>query len=414
VSKQLVERILYAALPRGKPIAQRQLERGMLSVMDLPGIAVQSFLEAGEETGRTNLVVDVSAARRRWDASAEFDNHGSRFTGEYRFGLSARLKSPFKFGDLVDARILGSPNGGLAYGRIAYEAPAGPWGTRLGLGYTSLHYDLGKEFDELGATGNAQIGEVTLNHSLIRSRESNLVGKLSFEHKDLTDRFESVGSRSDKRVRNFGAGLGYEARDGLLGGGYLNLGLSAYRGHLDLDTPSDLTDDQGTNGRHTDGGFTKVVYLLSRLQSLGATSRSLLYLGLTGQWAEKNLDSAEKIALGGPRAIRAYAPSEALVDEGQILNFEYRYSFDFENKKIPGLTLSAFFDRGWGRISTKPGAAGETDNRRALGGYGLEAFWGDPESFALRTSLAFRGPQRGRSDPHDRNPRLYLQFVKAF
>jgi hemolysin activation/secretion protein len=406
VSQALVERMLYASLPKGVPITQRGLERGILSVQDLPGITVQSFLEAGRETGTTNLIVDVGAAQRRWDASADIDNYGSRFTGEYRAGFSGRLKSPFRLGDTLDLRLLTSTSSGLVYGRLAYDLPVAHRGLRFGVGLTSLAYDLGEEFASLDATGDAQIVDANLTYPIIRGRRRNLVAKLTVEHKDLTDRFGAVESRSDKRVRNFGAGVGYEARDELLGGGYLNLGLTVYRGNLDIGTDDDLAADQAPGGRRTNGDFTKLAYLASRLQAAG--EKSTLYFGLTGQWANKNLDSSEKMALGGPRAIRAYAPSEALVDEGQILNLEYRYSITQDRS----LTLSGFFDAGRGRVNAK--RVGNDKNTRNLRGYGLEAFWIPRERLAVRASLAFRGAEKGVSDQRDRNPRLYANVVYQF
>lgn len=406
VSQALIERMLYAALPRGVPITQRGLERGILSVQDLPGVTVQSFLEAGRETGTTNLIVDVGAAQRRWDASADIDNYGSRFTGEYRAGFSGRLKSPFRLGDTLDLRLLASSSGGLVYGRLAYDVPVAHRGLRFGLGLTRLAYDLGEEFASLDAKGDAQIVDANLTYPIIRARRRNFVAKLTFEHKDLADRFGAVESRSDKRVRNFGAGAGYEARDELLGGGYLNLGLTLYLGNLDIETAEELAADQGPGGRRTDGNFTKVAYLASRLQAAG--EKSTLYFGLTGQWANKNLDSSEKMALGGPRAIRAYAPSEALVDEGQILNLEYRYSLTQDRS----LTLSGFFDAGHGRVNAK--RVGNDNNTRNLRGYGLEVFWTPRQRLAVRASLAFRDTEKGRSDQHDRNPRLYAHVVYQF
>jgi len=49
-----------------------------------------------------------------------------------------------------------------------------------------------------------------------------------------------------------------------------------------------------------------------------------------------------------------------------------------------------------------------------LRGYGLGFTWVRPGSFSLRASLAWRATGRPISDPHDRNPLLFVQAVKTF
>jgi hemolysin activation/secretion protein len=424
VRSETAARFLSLLQP-GKPIRKEALERTMLLLSDIPGITAQSFLQTGEEPGTSDLIVDISPAKRRVDFSVEADNHGSRITGEYRAGMTLRVKSPFKIADSLEARLLTSSALGLVYGRVGYELPLGYAGTRVGVAGSRVRYDLGQEFAQLDANGEADVLEVSLGHPLLRSRAQNLLGRLFFENKETTDRVGAVSSQSDKRIRNIGAGLVFEGRDRFLCGayermhkpslgsnaaksesipcgGYLNFTLTGYLGDVTLESSSDFAADQSPTGRHTAGDFGKVVYQASRLQTLPITD-STLFLGVTGQWASKNLDSAERIALGGPRAVRAYGPSEAIVDEGEVLNVEYRYSIR------PELTLSAFFDAAWGRLSAKPLAL-ETENRRALRGYGLELLWTYSNRFSLRLSAAARQSGPPRADTRDRIPQIYLQL----
>ena len=102
---------IAANLPVGQPITQRNLERTMLLLSDIPGVRVESALEPGEEAGTTDLVIDVHAAPRVL-LGADADNWGSYFTGQYRGGLYGRVNSPFGLGDNLDLRLFNSSGGG--------------------------------------------------------------------------------------------------------------------------------------------------------------------------------------------------------------------------------------------------------------------------------------------------------------
>lgn len=394
----VIERIASRLKP-GQPLHSRTLERVMLLLSDLPGVTPQAALEQGEASGTTDVII-VVAPEKRWDFSIDADNHGSRSTGEYRAGLIGRINSPFRLGDNLDARLQIGSGGGLTYGRLGYELPLGGEGTRIGLAYSRLDYELGKDFAALAGSGQADVVELTLTHPLIRSRARNLFGKLGWQEKWLDDRLS--GQNSGKRIRSLNFGLAFEERDRLLGGGYTSASATAFLGDLEFDSEAQRISDSGL--RRTEGHFEHWNYTVSRLNAL--IGKLNLFFGMTGQFADKNLDSAEKIALGGPHAVRAYAPSEATVDEGHVANLELRYSI------LPEVTVHGFYDWGWGRFNRQP-LATDANNDISLRGYGLGAFWGSASGFALRTSLAWRATARGSADA-DRVPRLYVQLTKSF
>jgi hemolysin activation/secretion protein len=395
---------ILSALKPGEPIKQAPLERAMLILSDVPGIEAQSSLEEGEQAGSADLIVEVNP-RKRASFAIDGDNYGLRASGEFRVGASLRVNSPLEYGDNLDLRAMKSSGGGISFGRVGYELPVAGDGARLGLGLARLEYVLGEDFAQLGASGNAVVADASLNYPIIRSRARNLFGRVSYEHKRLQDNLATVDSQVGKRLRNWGAGLVYELRDSLWGGGYWSASATVYAGKLTIDDPQASDLDQSASGKHTAGGFTKLAYQFSRLQNV--SERSNLFLGLSGQWASKNLDSAEKIALGGPRGVRAYPSSEAVADEGQILTLEYRYSVN------PEWTVTGFYDAGWAKVDHDPLPA-EPENNRSLRGYGVGLYWGLAGEIALQASLAWRQTAAARSDGKDRNPRLYVQAVKTF
>jgi hemolysin activation/secretion protein len=386
----------------GEPIAQRDLERTMLLLSDIPGIKLESALEPGDEPGTTDLVIDVTAAPRVL-FSVDADNYGSIYTGENRLGLFTRLNSPLGVGDNLDVRLFTSSNADQLFGRLGYEVPVGYHGTRLGAAVSRVNYQLGREFQSLDAKGLAQTWEVSLTHPLIRSRAQNLYGRLNYLNTRLDDRIEAVSAEVIKNVDTIGLGLAYENRDGLFGGAYNSAGGTLSFGDLAIKSPVAREVDQSPFGRHTDGGFTVFAYQASRLQYL--LDRTNLYLGLAGQWANKNLDSSQQIPIGGPRAVRAYPSSEALSDEGVVGTAEVRYSV------TPTVTMSGFYDLGWGRFNKDP-PPGVADNERTLRGFGIGVYWAAPWGTTLQASVAWRDSSPAESAP-DRNPRIYLQISQS-
>lgn len=399
IRPEVVERIASRLKP-GRPLHGRTLERVMLLISDLPGISPQASLEEGD-AGSSDLLITVGP-QRRWDLALDADNHGSRSSGEYRAGMTGRVNSPFMIGDNADLRLQLGSGGGLAYGRLGYELPLGADGVRAGASWSRLDYQLGKEFAPLDASGTADVLDLTATYPLIRSRARNLFGKLGWQEKWLDDKQAATGVATGKRLRGLNLGLAYEMRDGWLGGGYTSASASVFAGDLALESESQRNLDRG--GLRTEGRFNHFNYAVSRLNALPGHFN--LFFGITGQFADKNLDSAEKIALGGPRAVRAYAPSEATVDEGHVANLELRYSV------MPELSVHGFYDWGWGRFNHDP-VPGSGDNDISLRAFGVGAFWGGAAGFTLRTSLAWRAGERGSSGP-DRVPRWYLQLGKAF
>lgn len=385
-----------AGLRPGEPLRQEALGRAMLLLSDLPGVSPQASLEPGREPGSTDLALGIEG-KRRWDLAFDADNHGSRATSKYRAGLQGRWNSPLRIGDNLDFRLQHGSGGGLTFGRLGYERPLGHDGHRAGLALSTLEYALGQDFAALDAHGRARIAELFTTYPFIRSRVRNLFGKLSLQRKWLEDHFDAVPLDDRKQINSLNLALNYESSDALLGGGFNSAGLGLSVGRLRLGSGQDDTQ------RRTAGRFAHLNYNLARLNAL--TPSTNLYLGLSGQFASKNLDSVEKVTLGGPNGVRAYAPSEATADEAHVFNAELRYSL------TPDISLQGFWDWGRARLNRKPLPL-DMVNTVTLHGAGVGAFWTARKGLVLRASLAWRGGTVGRSEA-DRNPRLYLQLSYA-
>ena len=106
---------------------------------------------------------------------------------------------------------------------------------------------------------------------------------------------------------------------------------------------------------------------LSHLHSLsGAHS---LFVAYTGQWANTNLDSSQKIAMGGPYAVRAYDVGTISGDEGYRVTTEYRY--DAGALWQGQAQWIAFIDTAYVAVNRFPWASSRNSATLSGAGFGL-------------------------------------------
>ena len=400
-----VARRRLAGLHSGDIVVSPPLERRLLLLSDLPGVVVKSTLSPGTSAGTSNLDVDLLPGRRI-TGSVEADNAGNRYTGAYRVGGSLNLNDPAGLGDQLSLRVLASTSG-LAYGRVAYQLPID--NLTVGVAYSHIRYDLGREFKSLDADGTADIVGGFASYPLIRSRNANLYAVAGFDWKSFTDKVHSTSSDSRWLSQVGTIGLNGDARDGWGGGGSTTASISWSHGNLDLRSPLDRAAD--AISAHSNGGFDKLNFGVARVQTIhGPLS---LYGAVRGQVAFDNLDSSEKIELGGAYGVRAYPEGEAYGDQGYIATAEARLRLDQWTHGLPGrFQLIGFIDVGAVDYAHSPWFPGRNRSHRSGIGTGLS--WAAPGNILVSATYAAKlGNQAATSGP-DHGGRAWFQIVKLF
>lgn len=387
-----------SSIKEGEALDGPVLERDLLLLNDLPGVRVSSTLSPGASVGTTDLDVRV-AGMAPVSGSLGIDNYGNRYTGQPRLNGSVALASPLHLGDSLGVDTVLSR--GLEYGRAAYQLPINSAGTQLGAAFSAMHYRLYSDFDSLGAHGTAYISSVYLLHPLVRSRVFNLNAQLDFDHKSLTDDIDATSTSSQKVVNVVNLGLSGDHLDHFAGGGFTAWSVTFSAGDLAPDAQTRALD---TAGHDTEGSYHKVAYSVTRVQSL--PGRFSLYASLRGQHALGNLDSSEKMVLGGEGAVRAYSGDEAPSDDAWLVSLELHYAIS------PSWQATAFYDAAQGYLNHQPIAA-DTDNKRRLSGFGVGLSYTLPRNLLIRADVAWRAGSRPTADG-DHNPRVWLQAVKYF
>lgn len=420
LSEARAQELVADAAAVSSPIREQNIERGLMLLNDLPGVEVKSTLVPGATPGTSDLVVETTEGALL-TGSVDLDNYGNKYIGAVRAGATLNINDPAGLGDQIVVRGMTSGTG-MRYGRLAYSLPVGNMGTRLGLAYSKMTYELRKEFAALNATGDSSVASLFAVHPLIRSRNNNLYAIASYDDKRLSDEL-TIPSRevSDKNLDVFSLGLAGDMRDALGGGGLSAASLTVTSGKLRLSgNANSVAQDPLT--AQTNGSYSKFNYSLSRLQRVDDTWS--LYASLSGQAASQNLDSSEKFILGGI-GVRAYPQGEAAGDSGNLVNLEARYNvpgFDFGNLQLVGFIdygRVKLHDTTWG--GWQPIGRPNFPNTYSIKGAGIGLNLYKEADFSIRTSLAWKiGDNPGAdaighdSDNKDSSVRFWLQAIKQF
>lgn len=404
---ETMKKYIFANNPAGETIRIDKLERSLLLLNDIPGVVAASNIQPGARAGESDLLVKLSDSPLVY-GNLDFDNHGNPSSGEYRLTATVNVNNPGGFGDQISVKGLSSID--TNYGRIGYNFPVGHNGLRAGVSLSYLHYELGGDLDALNARGNAFTTGVYLNQPIIRGRSGNLYGNLSYDYRKYDNRATGAET-SNKSLHSGSYGLFGDRYDTWLGGGYTNIGATVTIGNADLSGNAiDLALDQA--GPRVDGVYQKTSYSISRLQNL-YQNRTTLWLGLNGQFSAGNLDSSEKMNLGGPNAVRALPPSEGSGDNGLILTAELRQNIG------ESFQMFGFYDFGWIQQYSDTWTGWNTSgnpNSYDVDGVGLGVTWIKPGIASIKLTMAQRlgsnpgmNAQGRDSDGTKREPRFLLQ-----
>jgi hemolysin activation/secretion protein len=362
-----VLRYIQAIQQPGEAINADAIERAVMLLDDLPGISAASTFREGKEQGETDLVlklVDTPA----FVGNVESDNGGSRSTGAERASGNFYLESLASWGEQISLNL--TKTQGSQYSRLALTAPMGYNGLRFGINTSHLAYNVvTPESAALDIRGTAQTTGLEASYPVLRARSANLNLLANLDHKAF-DNWTNTGSTNSYTINVAMLSLNANAFDGLSGGGANSASLALLAGSVDLtDSANQAADAASTQ---TEGRYHKWKLSLSRNQSI--SDALSLYTQYSMQGADRNLDSSEKLTLGGPSGVRAYPGGEGSGAEGKTFSLEVRL-------RLPeGLNLSAFYD--WAqitavnRINTSPSGNTLSElNAMSLRGYGLSLSW---------------------------------------
>ena len=375
-ARRLVQ-IVNAAQQAGQPLGAAAIDRALLLLDDIPGISVAGNLVAGTNPGETDLLLGVTD--RGWmTGNAVVDNYGSLSTGVNRFTGSLTINSPLRQGDSLGLTFLKTT--GSDYERVGYSFPVGGDGWRLGAHATNMTYKLQGSFASSDGHGSSTTAGLDASYPLVRSQLQNLNFSWSLDNKQMKN-YSAGAVTSDYSIDVMGLTLAGNRIDNWMGGGstIASATLNSGKNHLGTDTA----------GANTTGNYAKLFMSLARQQTL--TNTLSAYVGVSTQYASKNLDSSEKLYVSGPSGVRAYQSADGSGTQGNTFTAELK---DRVNDKT---TASVFYDRGQVQaFKNNTTAAGGTNttqgypNSYNLSGYGVSVAWQPAQGSEIKATVARR------------------------
>ena len=393
-----------AGLRSGAVVTQAPLDRSLLLLADIPGVAVNATLKPGEAVGSSDLRVDVTSPQAI-TGNVTVDDSGDRYTGRARLGGTLSWLDPLHHGDVLSLSALTSGSG-MNYGRISYDALLDGEGTRVGVGYSALHYRLSGRLSDLDASGDAQDASLWVKQPLVRARDASVYAQIQYDHLRLNDDVGASDLETQRHLDNLTASLDGDVRDGLLAGAVSTWGASWTYGHVGFDNSAAESFD--AVGADTQGDFSKWNVSLGRLQSFNANDA--LYLQAVGQWANGNLDPSQQFVVGGPASVRAYDVSALSADTGFQLTAELRHTYpEFWHGRWQTI---AFVDDAHVTVNRTTFVAGP--NTASFYGAGGGLNWAGPDNWTASVTVA--APFGGRPELAGDTPsvRAWAQLSKAF
>ena len=377
-SRDKIMRIFNVQQKSGELLNADKLDRALLIADDLPGVTVAGSLNQGTKEHETDIDLKLGDEPL---AAGEIavDNTGSRSTGSERLTANLNLNSPFKSGDLISGNAIHTQ--GSDYIRLGGNVPVGSNGWRTGINASHLEYRLvAPEFSALDASGTSDTVGLESTFPLIRSRLKNLYLNINADSKTFNN-VSSGATTTSYKVDAITIVLDGNLFDNLWGGGANSANLSLVDGNINLNGSPNQAADASTT--QTAGHYDKLRFAASRQQVI---TESLSFFGaLSGQYARKDLDSSEKLYLGGATGVRAFPANEGGGSEGKLLNLEIRY-------RLPkGYNLIGFYDYGHITINPNNNFTGASAlNDYSLKGAGLSLAWQSGNGPSLKATYAYR------------------------
>lgn len=381
-SSQVNDDLLQATLSplqTGQAISQTKMDQVLLLLSDVPGVLVDATFKPGSATGSSDFIVSTRPSQAVF-GSVMLDNYGNRYTGPERFSGALSMLNMLYHGDILNVNVLSSGRG-MRYGRLGYEYLLNGVGTHMGAAYSTLNYVLGQPITT-DIHGSAQVGSVWARHPLVRSRDTNVYGQIQYDGLKLRD-FYANTIQNDRSLANWTLNLSGDMRDQWLAGGGVNSwSLNWSAGRVVFDNSAAQLADVAT--ANTQGSFSKWNASAVRLQSI--TSDALLYFTALGQWASTNMDSSQRMSVGGPYTVRAYDIGAMSGDKGYFLSAEYRHNL---GQAWAGQWQAvAFMETAHVRVNTNTWTGMKGENKGTLNGVGLGLNWTGSNQWSVKAYVA--------------------------
>jgi hemolysin activation/secretion protein len=377
LKSEVIQKFITNSNEPGNLIDLNGLERSLAILNETPGNEVSGELAQGDKEETTNILVNAKDTGL-FAGRVDLSNYGAANTGPAQATASLSLNNPSGNGDQATLDVIGSQ--GSVYGQLRYGLPVGYDGWRVSAGVSALDYKSLSSYSTTISQGTAQTYGIYSIYALERTARSTKNVIINFENKNYNNQTNGIES-SNYQLNDLSLGIN---GTNFIGQAYASWGATATLGSLSINNTNQANND--AQGAATKGTFAKLGFNGSITQPLPIDKTNLV-ASIYGQLANKNLNSAEQIYMGGPYGVRAYPVAQGGGAQGAIASVEINHNL------IQDLQVGVFFDAGLVQqyVSTYNNWQGQTNanNTYSLYATGLSAKY-QYEKVQLSGSLAWR------------------------
>lgn len=382
------------SIKTNKTIQSNELESTLIRLNQIPGINAKSTLQPGSENGQADLIIDISNSSAT-NGELNIDNFGDKNTGTYKTTGSLAIKNPSGTGDQLNLKAMIS-NLENQYQRIAYQLPTNLGDAKIGIAYSSIQYKVGREFRIQNLSGNVNSQSIYLQQPIISQTNRYADMQLQYEDRIIKDKGDSYGGTIKKQINIISISISGGGSNLLTDRSLTNLSITYSTGRVAIHNPD--WDSYYQTTTRPQGGFSKLV--INANQTKWFSSKLSVLGQIYAQWADKNLDPSEKIGLGGPYGVRAYAASDVSGDIGIISSIELRYALKQQ------IQVSAFYD--YGKIHLNKNGWGQKNPFIQRAAMGAAVEWASKYGSIKLTSALPIAP--GKSEKAKKAPSAWIQL----
>ncbi|AJC92272.1 putative hemolysin activation/secretion protein [Campylobacter subantarcticus LMG 24377] len=379
IENKLNERI------KGKIISTALIEDSVYKVNEMYGITTLAGLQAGENIGETDVVIEVMPDTKA-NVLLYADNYGIESAGDIRAGISMGFNSILNMGDYYNFYLQSSNEKQINYG-ASYTFFLG--NLKITPSISQGTYSLGGIYEGLGFSGKSRNIGIDFSYPVWINTYSSLYFTSSIYHKILSD--TSLDVISFDKHSNVGS-MGLEG----LFRGFENNTL-AYAGKISIGKVNNDSVDIISNKGF--GWFRKLNASVNNYYSINEYITHTLNLNYQKVLGNFELDSSESSSLGGAYGVRAYDNGEGDGDNTIVANFGIRINLPNTN-----FYFTPFYDIGYAWYEKK--SSDRRSNEHFLDAIGLQILYNKANEYYIKLDAARALHQYKYDDEH--RMKLYL------
>ncbi|WP_250322336.1 ShlB/FhaC/HecB family hemolysin secretion/activation protein, partial [Campylobacter lari] len=371
IESKLNERI------KGKIISTKLIEDSVYKVNEMYGIQTLAGLQAGENVGETDVVIEVVPDTKA-NVLLYTDNYGIESAGDIRAGISMGFNSIFNMGDYYNFYLQSSNEKQINYG-ASYTFFLG--NLKITPSISQGSYSLGGDYKEVGFSGTSRNFGIDFSYPVWINTNSSLYFTSSIYHKILKDEpfsniFEDYSIDKHSNVGSMGL-------EGLFRGFENNTlsysaKVSVGKVYDDGTTMFGSTSKSGGNGF---GWFRKLNASVNNYYSINEYITHTLNINYQKVLGNFELDSSESSSLGGAYGVRAYDNGEGDGDNTIVANFGIRINIPNTN-----FYFTPFYDVGYAWYEKASGS--RLADEHFLDAVGLQILYNKTNEYYIKLDAA--------------------------